>query len=316
MNEDKKVKLTKAQRIELKKGREENGQRATAKRKLVELGMIDENKTISLAHARGINYFLNMRQQLNEEKLDADMLFIINSILKHPLESTYTPETWAKTIILVYGSAEMLGKGPQAFLEDIKRYEYSRAAAVTLILLNYVELTKQLNTLNSNIITDILKHSKLYELATYIKILYYQGSLNMEKVTTIHEKLRTFVNYFDLSEKLLEKDLIKLKLIPTSEDKQISDEQSEIKTNILDIGINNPVLLVSELVKNFKEDKKLTIDDIKTFISQNDYLTPTLDKLQDKKQYDSVVSSVSSSSLFKVEPERPDASASVSSCRP
>lgn len=167
-------------------------------------------------------------------------------------------------------------------------------------------------------ITDILKHSKLYELATYIKILYYQGSLNMEIITTIHKNLGKPINYFALSEGLLEKDLIKLKLIPTSENKQISDEQSEIKTNILDRHINNPVLLVSELDKNFNEGQKLTVDNIKTFISQNDYLTPTLDK-EYKEQDNLVVSKVSSSHLFKVavavEPDHPDASASVSSCR-
>ncbi|WP_342146426.1 hypothetical protein [Rickettsiella endosymbiont of Aleochara curtula] len=325
MNESKK--LTKEEKIAARKAKEAGGQKAIMKEKLGQLGIkIKEDKKVFLVQAKAINYFLAIYQQLgeraliskvNEKKLGADMELIIDRILDHPLEgSKYSPKTWAKTIILAYASSDILGQDHlQAFLKNIKKNEYPRAATTILICLKEIEAVANLGSEKE---AAILRRADLYELATYIKILYYQRSLNSAALETIYQGLGKSINYLESSKELLKEGLDKLTQLFV--DKLGSDQIKRIIDRILDLEINNPARLVSELYENFKNKEQITIKDIEQFISEHDYLLPIFKKLQTEKQNSPVVSRASfCSSLYTVpvkSEQADDASASVSSFRP
>lgn len=70
----------------------------------------------------------------------------VKSILTHSLfNKDYNAETWAKTIIFAYGSADILGQDHvQAFLENVKEnYKYPKAAAIVLIVFKYFGLSEE-----------------------------------------------------------------------------------------------------------------------------------------------------------------------------
>ncbi len=270
-------------------------------KKHIEVGPLSSNIV------KALNYLFEngMSDEFKDNnKFRADFNSIARDISQHS-SIAYQPIIYAKAMFLLYSSPVVL---KEEFNYDkfgtnfIRSHAFPRAATFILTLVNEVEAS-------SNLISDrtkaILKRAELYELATYIKILYYQRSLDDAALETIYQGLGKPINYLELSKELLKEGLHKL--------------NKEIVDQILDLGINNPVLLVSKLHENFENKEQITVNDIEKFISEHNYLLPIFKRFQTEKQNSSVVSRVSScSSLYKVPVarEQADASASVSSFRP